>query len=153
MNDNSAQFIPATLFKRLLAIIYDLLLLTAIIFTAGIIIAGITTFVINDGRAITEQHPFYFYYQLYLLICLVFVSFIFYGWFWTHGGQTLGMKTWKLRLTTADGESVSWQRAAIRFLVAILSWACLGSGFLWSLFDRDKRSWHDIVSKTILVQI
>ena len=153
MNDISSQFLPATFIKRLMAIIYDLLLLTAILFAAGILIATITTFIVNDGNAITEDHPFFQLYQVYLLVWLFIVSFIFFGWFWTHGGQTLGMKTWKMRLITLDGNTISWKQAGIRFLAAIFSWLFFGIGFLWILFAADKRAWHDILSKTVVVQV
>ena len=153
MKDISSQFLPATLIKRLMAMIYDLLLLTAVLFAAGVVVAGVTTFIINDGNAITEDHPFYYLYQLYLLFSLLIAAFIFFGWFWTHGGQTLGMKTWKLRITTLDGNAISWKQAAIRFLTAILSWMCFGLGFLWIIFTSDKRAWHDILSQTIVVQV
>ena len=144
---------PVSLMKRLMVIMYDLLLLCAVLFAAGVVIAGVTTFVLNDGNAITEDHPYFQLYQVYLLISLLIVSFIFYGWFWTNGGQTLGMKTWKLRLTRLDGNAISWKQAGIRFLTAILSWACFGIGFLCILFTADKRAWHDILSQTIIVQV
>jgi uncharacterized RDD family membrane protein YckC len=85
--------------------------------------------------------------QLYLLL----IAFAFFGWFWVHGGQTLGMRAWRLRLVSADGGPVSWKQAAIRFAAALLSWSCLGLGFFWALIDREKRAWHDRLSGTRLI--
>jgi uncharacterized RDD family membrane protein YckC len=78
---------------------------------------------------------------------------MFYAWFWTHGGQTLGMKTWRVRVETLDGKAISYQQTLIRATVAILSAGLLGLGFLWSLFDKEKRTWHDMVSKSRLVAV
>lgn len=137
---------PASLFKRFAAIIYDMFLLAALLFLAEIIPFALY------GDAITRDNsPFFIYLlnQFYLLV----VSFLFFGWFWTHGGQTLGMKTWRLLLQTSDGHNLNWSQAGLRFVAAILSWIVLGLGFIWSLIDKDKRTWHDIISATVLIQL
>ncbi len=77
----------------------------------------------------------------------------FHLWFWTHGGQTLGMRAWRLRLVSDDGDKVTLRQALVRYAVAILSWLVLGLGFLWILFDGKKRAWHDIASRTRLVLV
>lgn len=138
----ASNYKPASLFKRLSVIGYDAFLLTAILFIATAI-----TLPLNNGEGITHGHPYYPFFIIYLFI----IAFIFYGWFWTHGGQTLGMKTWKLKLISSDGSSVSWKQAFIRFVCAILSVAVFGLGFLWSLFNDKKATLHDICSDTILV--
>jgi len=146
------QATAAPLLKRLTAIIYDLLLLTAVLFIVGIIVASITTFMVNDGHAITEEHPFYLIYQIYLLSSLLLSAFIFFAWFWTHGGQTLGMKTWKLQLLSDNQQNFTWKQSAIRFFAAGLSWSVVGIGFLSALWHEDKKTWHDILSKSQIVQ-
>ncbi|TNF33915.1 MAG: RDD family protein [Gammaproteobacteria bacterium] len=121
-------------------------LLAALLFLAEIIPFALY------GDAITRDNsPFFIYLlnQFYLLV----VSFLFFGWFWTHGGQTLGMKTWRLLLQTSDGHNLNWSQAGLRFVAAILSWIVLGLGFIWSLIDKDKRTWHDIISATVLIQL
>ena len=153
MNSEITQNHPVGLFKRLLVIVYDLLLLTALLFTVGVLVAGIMTFAFNNGNAITEQHAFYFTSQLIILIILICTGFLFYSWFWMHGGQTLGMKTWRVQLISVDGDQIDWKKSAIRFIGAIISWAVLGLGFLWSLFDEQKRTWHDLLSATKLIQL
>ncbi len=84
------------------------------------------------------------YYPCYLLA----VSFIFYGWFWTHGGQTLGLKAWKIKVLTLDKKPLNWKHALIRFLATLLSWSVFGLGFLWILVDKNRLSWHDHLSNT-----
>jgi uncharacterized RDD family membrane protein YckC len=124
------------LLRHLAAIIYDFLLLVALLFFATAILLPF-----NDGEAFSHQRVFY---PLYLLV----VSFLFYGWFWTHGGQTLGLKAWKIKVLTNKHELISWRQAVIRFIVSLCSWSILGLGFLWVLVDKNQRSWHDIASKT-----
>ena len=74
-------------------------------------------------------------------------------WFWTRAGQTIGMRAWRLHLVSVDGVPVSQRQAWLRFGMAIISLLALGIGFLWSLFDRDRRCWHDMVSGTRLIRV
>jgi uncharacterized RDD family membrane protein YckC len=126
------------LLRILAVIVYDFLLLIAVLFLATAILLPF-----NGGEAFTNHKMVY---SLYLLV----VSFCFYGWFWTHGGQTLGLRAWKTRVLNNEHGVISWQQAFIRFIVALLSWGFLGLGFLWSLVDKNQRSWHDMASKTEL---
>ncbi len=87
--------------------------------------------------------------QLYLLLSPV----AFFSWFWMHGGQTLGMRAWRLKLLSRDGGRVSLRQSLIRCAGALLSMLALGLGYLWVLFDRDGRSWHDHLSGTRLVML
>ena len=129
-----------TLLHRFVVILYDGLLLFAVLFFASIPVVA--------GFSITYNSPFYPLYILYIYG----VGFLYFGWFWTHGGQTLAMKTWKARLVSSQGD-VTWLQAAKRYLVALISWLCLGLGFLWSLFRQDNATWHDLFSATRLVSL
>ena len=124
-----------------MAIIYDLFLLIALLF-----VATAAAMIVNEGKAIEPGQDIYPFYVAYLLA----ISFGFYGWFWTHGGQTLGMKTWKIKLQQTDGQPVTWPLALLRFVTAMLSWTAAGLGFLWSLHDPLERCWHDIASNTVV---
>jgi uncharacterized RDD family membrane protein YckC len=153
MSDENALNQPVGFFKRILVIIYDLLLLIALLFAVGVLVAGVITFVLNKGNAITAEHDFYFAFRVIILSSLIFASFLFFGWFWTHKGQTLGMKTWHVRLISTDGSPIDWEKVSIRYITAIISWSVFGLGFLWALVDKDKRAWHDIFSATKLIQL
>ena len=130
---------PVSLLRRLGAVLYDTLLLLSVLFIATALVL-----VLTGGEAIPAGNPFFSSY-------LLFICFMFYGWFWTHGGQTLGMRAWKIRVQQRNGAAISWWQAMLRFLSAIVSWLALGLGFLWMLVDRDKLTWHDRCSKTVLV--
>ncbi|MCK5897472.1 MAG: RDD family protein [Methylococcales bacterium] len=125
-------------FRRFGAIFYDTLLLLAVLF-----LAAACLLLFNNGEAVTAKIIIIPYYLI--------VSFIFFGWFWTRDGQTAGLKTWKLRLKTMDGQRLTWHHALMRFLGALLSWSLLGMGFLWVLFDKNHYTLHDRLSKTYLV--
>jgi uncharacterized RDD family membrane protein YckC len=132
------------LVRRLLAIIYDLFLLLALLF-----LATSAVMLFNQGNAIVPGHPLYAFY----VICLLIISFCFYGWFWTHGGQTLGMKTWKMKLQQNNGRPVTWPLAFIRYMTAVISLSAAGLGFFWSLFNPQRRTWHDIASNCVLIDL
>jgi len=62
------------------------------------------------------------------------------------------MRAWHLYLIDENGKFIDWKTARIRFLVAILSWACAGMGFAWILVNRKNLAWHDIATKTQIVK-
>jgi uncharacterized RDD family membrane protein YckC len=125
----------------LAAIAYDALLLGAVLFVATAILLPLT-----GGGAIRPNHGLYTAY-------LVAVSFGYFGWFWTHGGQTLGMRSWHLRLLGAGRNGATWRQALVRFVGACFSWLALGAGFLWLLADPDRSTWHDRISGTKIVVV
>lgn len=86
------------------------------------------------------------------LISHVFVVLgAYFIWYWHHGGQTLAMQTWKVRLTTPNGAQPSLARLALRYLLAWPSLIYLGAGVFWALFDRDRQFLHDRLAGTRLV--
>jgi len=67
---------------------------------------------------------------------------------WRRGGQTLGMRPWRLRVTGADGAAPGWKALWIRYAVGTVSLLAGGLGFWWALFDRERLTWHDRASGT-----
>jgi uncharacterized RDD family membrane protein YckC len=70
-----------------------------------------------------------------------------------HGGQTLGMRSWRLQLRNLRDGPISWWQALLRFMVAIPSAGLLGLGYFWMLVDKRKLTWHDRYSETTIVQL
>lgn len=131
---------PAGLLRRLAAIVYDWLLLVGVLFLVSLPLPLI-------DNSISQTWWIRLLTQLYLFAtCL-----LFFCWFWVHEGQTLGMRAWRLKVVQPNGAGLSWRLALIRFFGAILSWLVLGLGFLWVLFDKDKKAWHDHLSGTKLI--
>lgn len=91
--------------------------------------------------------PLRYVFQTYLLA----VMGVYFTWFWVHGGQTLAMKTWHLRLVAADGGAVLVQKALLRFLFAFAGLALLGAGWWWALFDREGCFLHDRLAGTRVI--
>ena len=127
-------------FRYFAAIFYDLVLVIALFFVTTAILLPF-----NQGEAIQST----FLFPLYLLC----VSFIFYGWFWTHGGQTLGLRAWKLRLISDEQTDINWKQAFIRYITAGCSWIMLGLGFFWRLWQKDSKTWQDLSSKSYIILI
>lgn len=149
------------LLRRMAAFVYDALLLFGVLFLASLVI--MIPFDITFGG------PLYPLYILYIYL----VTFLYLGWFWTHTGQTLGMKTWHIRVQGLHGGPVSWRAAALRFMAALLFWlpaagiyfgsqgnlgllSILGLlpllvDYLWCYRNPDRLALHDMLSATRLV--
>ena len=88
----------------------------------------------------------------WVLIGHVFVVLgAYFVWYWHHGGQTLAMQTWKIRLSTPSGRPPSLGRLALRYVLAWPSIIYFGVGLLWALFDRDRQFLHDRLAGTRIV--
>lgn len=132
----------AGLLRRLAALFYDSLVVVALWLVATVPFVWIAN---GAPQGAFTRVAF----QLYLLA----IAFGFFGWFWVHGGQTLGMRAWRLKVVDDTGHTVTWARASRRFLAAILSLLCAGIGLLWVMHDRDRRAWHDRLSGTWVVVV
>lgn len=124
--------------RRLASMLYEALLLVAVLFTAAFIFVAIARDATSPGiRPI---------FQLYL----AGVVAAYFLWYWLHGGQTLPMKTWRLRLVSADGNPISLKQACLRFALAAIG-ITSGLSIIWALFDRDRQFLHDRLADTKLV--
>lgn len=128
----------AELGRRLGAIVYDTLLVVALMF-----LATLPFIAYRDGDPVEAGNALY---QLSMLA----VMYVFFVGFWSGYGRTLGMQSWRLRIETEDGRRPGIGQASLRFVAAILSWLPAGLGFWWQLWDRDKLCWHDRLSGTRL---
>lgn len=152
----------AGLVRRLAAMVYEGLVVVAILLMASFPFAGAAT-----GRLQgLPQRLFQCY--LFLVVGLYFV------WCWRRGGQTLPMKAWKLRMVDASGAPVGTSRAILRYVAATLAlgssavaaivllrypreltaWLALAPGLvtiLWSAVDRDRQFLHDRLAGTRIV--
>jgi uncharacterized RDD family membrane protein YckC len=126
----------AGLAARIAAMVYDWLLLVALYFC--------TTLIVVTARRGAALAPGTWWYTALLFV----VSFGFYGWFWTHGGQTLGLRAWRLRVERFDGQPLSWTDAAKRFAASAALLVPPGLGLLWMLIDKQSACWHDRLSGT-----
>jgi uncharacterized RDD family membrane protein YckC len=150
----------APLWKRLMASIYDLLPLIALLMLGtalmllvtgaeGVPQTGVERIPLNDIEGIPRSGPAHYAYQAFMMLLVA----IYYTWSWHRGGQTIGMRAWRLRVQTEAGEKPGLKTATLRFLLSLVSIAALGLGLLWALFDQRKRMWHDRWSGTEVVYV
>lgn len=85
-----------------------------------------------------------------LWLHIAILLMIYFMWCWLNGGQTLPMKTWKLRIANPDGTPIRPAQALLRYLAAWPS-IVLGIGIAWALIDRDKQFLHDRIAGTRII--
>jgi uncharacterized RDD family membrane protein YckC len=130
---------PASVWRRLAALCYDLLLLTALVFSFTLLVVAVRLGAVPPG---TWWFP----------SSLLAIAMLFFCGFWVHGGQTLGMRAWRIRVVRADGGALTWPLAAARFALGLVAAAPAGLGLWWSFLDSDKRGWHDRWTGTRVVR-
>ena len=137
---------PTSLWLRLAAAIYDLFPLLAL----WMLTAALVLFTVHGN--VDVAHPS-LAYRLTLRAALAAVTAGYFVISWSRGGQTIGMRAWRLRVVGTDGSPLRWSHALLRFAIALVSLGALGIGFLWCLVDRDRRGWHDIGAHTVVVRL
>ena len=88
--------------------------------------------------------------QRLLQAFLLAVFAAYFLWCWLRGGQTLAMKTWRIRVIAPGCERLPAKTALFRFLFALLFVPTL-IGILWALFDRDRQFLHDRLAGSELI--
>ena len=149
-------------FKRIIVIIYDGLLMVAVTMVGYALLYTLMSLLPEgfDGSLVGS---------VIKISYLLGISFLFYGWFWTHGGQTLGMKVWNLYVVDERGKFLGWWQSGFRYLGAIVSWSALagmlyylgierwylaiGIGYSWSVIHPKRLAWHDQLSRSYIVQV
>ena len=130
---------PATLKRRCISLIYEALILAAVLLAATLPVLLLT-------RDLPQTLARHILQAWLLLIC---------GWFyarqWAGKGQTLPMKTWRIRVVNQQGSSLTVKQAWLRYAAALGSLALLGLGFVWAIFDRDRQFLHDRLAGTRLI--
>lgn len=132
----TAELKAPSLFKLGACFIYEGLILIALSFLC------VAVFLLLAGDATNGVRRYLLQLVLWLFIGVYFV------WCWIKSGQTPALKTWKLKLTRNDGSLLSPQLAWLRYVMASLSLACFGLGFLWAIIDSERKYLHDRLLKT-----
>ncbi len=125
--------------RRLLSLLYESLLLAAVL-----MIGALPFVLVAHGIERTVARPLLQFY----LLALAGAYFI---WQWRRGGQTLAMKTWRLKLVTRDGGPLALRHVGVRYVMALAGTLLLGAGFFWALLDREGLFLHDRVAGTKVI--
>jgi uncharacterized RDD family membrane protein YckC len=126
---------PAGLIRRLAAILYDCLLVIALMF-----LVTLPFIAARDGEPVETGE------NLIYQLCLIVLIYVYFVAYWVFKGRTLGMQSWGLRVALPDGQLPGYKSATLRFVTALFSWLPAGLGFLWQLWDKETMTWHDRLS-------
>lgn len=149
---NNTEMIRAGFFRRLAAMVYDALIAVAVGMLAALVITAILTALLENDvlskqgyEHVSELIQGSFYYSLVIQIWVALWVVGFFLWFWKHGGQTLGMRAWRLRIFSLhEDKPIGYGRLMLR-LVSALG----GLGTLLVLIDfKSKQSLQDRVAGT-----
>jgi uncharacterized RDD family membrane protein YckC len=131
----------AGLARRLASLAYEALLITALVLVMTFPFVGMTGGKVSTGSRIALQ--------LYVLM----VCGAYFIWFWRHGGQTLPMKTWHVKVVSNQGQTLTLRVAVLRYIYAIAGTLLLGVTYFWAIFDRDRQFLHDRLAGTRVVSL
>lgn len=141
----AASALPsASLVRRACAMVYDGLLLLALLMIVTALFLPFT-----GGEAV-RWATFPLLTVLYWPV-IVAAIVIYFGVPWTERGQTLGMASWRIRVQRNDGYLLTWRDVIARLAASLVSWAPAGLGWAWALVDRERRTWHDSLSRSRVV--
>lgn len=136
--------VPCGLLRRLLVMAYDAV---AVVTLLLVVTAVMLLTPLRDQVAFRDATP---------TVIDFLVWFFYLAWCWRHGGVTLGMRAWRVRLVNDRGSDRAappgWGQCLVRYGVSLVSAAALAAGFAWSLIEARRRTWHDIASGTRLVR-
>ena len=152
----SAEFPRAGFWRRFASLVYDTLAIIAFaMLTVVLYLFAIQGLISLDVIALNGAEDVSARIQDSLLLSgirsslLVLVGLVFFGYFWTKSGQTIGMRAWRLKVQTHQGNLISWPQAIIRSISALL-----GLGNLVVLVDfKNKKALQDYLSKTEVVTL
>lgn len=143
---NSIDLARAGILRRIFAMVYDTLLLLAILMVASL------PWVMLRGEQVAGElnfQPLGILFQVYVLAIIV----AYFAWFWGRRGQTIGMRSWRLKLVDNSLAQPSMSQILRRIASAPLAWLPMAAGVLWMYVDRDELTWHDRLSGTRLIVV
>lgn len=140
------QVTLASFTRKLAAWIYDLLGAVAI-FILALVVGYLALYLVtlpwlDNGEQLANHLSGNVLWLIYLAACVQY----YYVWCWVKGGQTVGMKTWRLKLYKTDGSLLTWPEAYLRSFLSLA-----GLSQVWGLFDPENRGLHDIVCDSRVV--
>jgi len=141
----------AVLLRRLASLLYDGFIVGAIWMLIGFIlqlVVGPDTSQLIDGQVQTDPVLDNILFVLMVVSCAGF-----FLWFWTRGGQTVGMLAWRIKVVDLEDRNISVRQAGLRFLLAWPAFSLLGAGYLCLYIDAQGDALHDKLSGTKVVVV
>jgi len=136
-----------SLLRRFAAMVYDSLLLIAVSMLYGAIMVGLN--VLINGKPETGDRVTWGAFNIIMFVGWLITLVLFFCYFWHRSGQTLGMKTWRIKIVNHhDLSPPSYRQCLLRCICAPISFLCLGAGY-WCMYgNAERKTLHDILSKT-----
>ena len=142
----TSEFTYPQLWRRLAAMVYDFLLIVAVSIFYSALTVGINI-LITGGPEQGEKIQWGPFKPLVFVGWILTIMF-FFAYFWRKSGQTLGMKTWRMKIINQDNRYPSYKQGFIRCFLAALSLLVFGIGYWWVLTNPERQTLHDQLSKT-----
>ncbi len=122
---------------------------------ASMLYEGLVVFSILLIGFLLPQIVFYAFGMVFggriLMLHILILLMGYFVWCWLNGGQTLPMKTWKLRIANPDGSPLRPAQAILRYLAAWPSILLGGIGLFWAVFDPEKQFLHDRIAGSRII--
>jgi uncharacterized RDD family membrane protein YckC len=131
--------------RRFAALVYDALLLTAVL----MVITFVPVIITNKPILHETLGAWAYVYRAVLGAAIAG----YYMLNWTRSGQTLGMRAWRLRAVSDEGTRMSWRAAALRFAWGVVAWTPAALGVLWLYLDSEHLALHDRLSRTRVLRL
>lgn len=125
--------------KHAAALVYDIFPILGLFLTTSLFVMFI-----RGGEEVPAG-------TLWFQLLLAAELYLYFAHSWKSGGQTLGMRAWKLAI--ADYQQLTWNQVTLRFLVGLLSTALLGLGLWVQHFNKSRSTWMDLVSKSKTIDL
>lgn len=130
------------LFKRVMACVYESLILIAIWMLVTWLFVGVFGDATQSPKRFVLQIVLWWVTGMYFVIC------------WVKTGQTLAMKVWKMKVVNQKGQLLTLQQAITRYILATLLMLAFGLDFLYMLLNKQRIFLHDhfLDSRYVLVK-
>jgi uncharacterized RDD family membrane protein YckC len=139
---------------RLVAYIFDGIII-GIVVSVIAIIGSIVIFLgatYEDDRVVSVSAPSAVIGSIILFVSVV-VGILYFPYFWSHGGSTLGMRPFNLRVVRdSDGGPIGWGTAFLRLLGLWVAGLVFYLGYIWIFIDKRRRGWQDLIAGTVMIR-
>lgn len=131
---------------RFIALFIDLLAISSMLYIAtwAAVMAGQAA----QGVQLAQTPVFYLFAIIFYQLFFIF----YFIYFHMGGGQTPGKKALGIKITDERGGEAGFVSCLLRAIGYFVSFSFLMAGFLWSLIDRNRQTWHDKLAGTVVVK-
>jgi uncharacterized RDD family membrane protein YckC len=137
------------------AYLIDIIPLVAISFVIFYINVGPELFSEKNMRITTEIETIgdiplrvgirYLSFFMWIIYCAIMEASPYEG--------TFGKRALKIKVTDKNGTRLTVEKSVTRNFTKIFSYVLIGLGFIWVLFNKERRGWHDVIANTYVIKV